>query len=56
MHSRTRGRWSLSGHVGVARSVLLASLKLNPEQFEARLALGRVYLGLKDLKAGGRPI
>jgi len=41
----------LSGEMGAARDVLLASLKLNPEQFEARLALGRVYLGLKDLKA-----
>jgi choline-sulfatase len=41
----------LSGEPAGARDVLLASLKLNPEQFEARMALGRVYLGLKDLKA-----
>lgn len=38
----------LSSDLAGARNVLLASLKLNPEQFEARLALGRVYLGLKD--------
>ncbi|HET6931943.1 MAG TPA: sulfatase-like hydrolase/transferase [Candidatus Acidoferrum sp.] len=41
----------LSGDLAGARDVLLASLKVNPEQFEARLALGRVYAGLKDFKA-----
>jgi choline-sulfatase len=41
----------LSGDLPGARAALLASLKLNPDQFETRLALGRVYLGLKDLNA-----
>jgi tetratricopeptide (TPR) repeat protein len=41
----------LGGDLAGARDTLLASLKLNAEQFEARLALGRVYAGLKDLKA-----
>ena len=41
----------LSGNLPGARDALLASLKLNPQQFEARLALGRVYLGLNDSKA-----
>jgi tetratricopeptide (TPR) repeat protein len=41
----------LSGDLTGARDMLLASLKRNAEQFEARLALGRVYEGLKDLKA-----
>jgi arylsulfatase A-like enzyme/Flp pilus assembly protein TadD len=41
----------LSGDLPGARDALLASLKLNPDQFEARLALGRVYLGLDDSSA-----
>jgi choline-sulfatase len=41
----------LSGDLPGARDALLASLKLNPEQFEARLALGRMYLGLNDSNA-----
>jgi predicted Zn-dependent protease len=41
----------LGGDLAGARDALLTSLKLNPEQFEARLALGRVYVGLKDSKA-----
>ncbi len=41
----------LSGDLSGARDALLASLKLNPQQFEARLALGRVYLGLNDSNA-----
>jgi choline-sulfatase len=41
----------LSGNLSGARDALLASLKLNPQQFEARLALGRVYLGLHDANA-----
>jgi len=41
----------LSGDLPGARGALLASLKLNPDQFEARLALGRVYLGLNDSNA-----
>ena len=41
----------LSGDLSGARDVLLASLKLNPDQFEAMLALGRVYLGLNDSNA-----
>ena len=41
----------LSGDLPGARDALLASLKLNPDQFEARLALGRVYLGLNDSNA-----
>jgi choline-sulfatase len=41
----------LSGDLPGARDALLASLKLNPDQFEARLALGRVYLGLSDSNA-----
>jgi choline-sulfatase len=41
----------LSGDLPGARNALLASLKLNPDQFEARFALGRVYLGLSDSNA-----
>jgi choline-sulfatase len=41
----------LSGDLSGARDVLLASLKLNPDQFDARLGLGRVYLGLHDSNA-----
>jgi choline-sulfatase len=41
----------LSGDRSGARDVLLASLKLNPDQFEVRLALGQVYLGLNDSNA-----
>jgi arylsulfatase A-like enzyme/Tfp pilus assembly protein PilF len=41
----------LGGDLPGARDALLASLKLNPDQFEARLALGRVYLGLGDSNA-----
>jgi predicted Zn-dependent protease len=41
----------LSGDLAGARDVLLASLKLNPDQFEAQLALGRVYLGMNDSNA-----
>src|SRR5215831_16967451 len=41
----------LSGDLSGARDALLATLKLNPNQFEARLALGRVYLGLNDSNA-----
>jgi arylsulfatase A-like enzyme/Flp pilus assembly protein TadD len=41
----------LSGDLAGARDVLLASLKLNPDQFEARLALGRVYLDMNDSNA-----
>jgi arylsulfatase A-like enzyme/Flp pilus assembly protein TadD len=41
----------LSGDLPAARDTLLATLKLNPDLFEARLALGRVYLALNDLKA-----
>ncbi len=41
----------MSGDLPGARGVLQASLKLNPDQFAARLSLGRVYLGLNDSKA-----
>jgi choline-sulfatase len=41
----------LSGDLSGARDALLASVKLNPHQFETRLALGRVYLGLNDSNA-----
>jgi predicted Zn-dependent protease len=41
----------LSGDLSGARDALLASLKLNPDLFEARLALGRVYLSLNNLNA-----
>jgi arylsulfatase A-like enzyme/Flp pilus assembly protein TadD len=41
----------LSGNLPGARDALLATLKLNPHQFEARLALGRVYLALNDSNA-----
>jgi len=41
----------LSGDLSGARDVLLASLRLNPGQLEARLALGQVYLGLHDSNA-----
>jgi len=41
----------LGGNLTGARDALLASLKMNPEQFDSRLALGRVYLGLKNSKA-----
>jgi predicted Zn-dependent protease len=34
-----------------ARDVLEKSLKLMPGQFQARLLLGQMYLGLKDTKA-----
>ena len=38
------------GSFAGARDALEASLKLAPEQFPARLLLGRVYLSLKDPK------
>jgi len=41
----------LSGDLPGARDALLASLKLHPDQFETRLALGRVYLALNDSNA-----
>jgi choline-sulfatase len=41
----------MSGDLPGARDVLQASLKLNPDQFAARLSLGRVYLRLNDSKA-----
>jgi len=41
----------LSGDLPGAREALQASLKLNPNQFAARLTLGRVYLSLNDPKA-----
>jgi arylsulfatase A-like enzyme/Flp pilus assembly protein TadD len=41
----------LSSDLPGARDVLLASLKLHPDQLESRLALGRVYLGLHDSNA-----
>jgi choline-sulfatase len=41
----------LCGDLPSARDALLESLKLNSNQFEARLALGRVYLGLNDANA-----
>ena len=41
----------MSGDLPGARDVLQASLKLNPNQFAARLSLGRVYLRLNDSKA-----
>lgn len=41
----------LSGDLPGARDVLVASLKLNQDEFGARLRLGRVYLGLKDLNS-----
>jgi len=41
----------MSGDLPAARDVLQASLKSNPDQFAARLSLGRVYLGLNDSKA-----
>jgi predicted Zn-dependent protease len=41
----------MSGDLPGARDVLQASLKVNPEQFAARLSLGRVYLRLNDAKA-----
>jgi predicted Zn-dependent protease len=41
----------LSGDLSGARDALLASLKLNPDQFAVLLALGRIYLGLNDSKA-----
>jgi arylsulfatase A-like enzyme/Tfp pilus assembly protein PilF len=41
----------LGGDLPGAREALLASLKLNSDQFEARLALGRVYLKLNDASA-----
>jgi arylsulfatase A-like enzyme/Flp pilus assembly protein TadD len=40
----------MSGDLPGARDVLQASLKLNPDQFGARLLLGRVYLRLNDSK------
>lgn len=41
----------LSGDLPRARDTLQASLKLSPNQFAARLLLGRVYLSLGDAKA-----
>jgi choline-sulfatase len=41
----------LSGNLPGARDALLATLKLNPDLFEARLLLGRVYLNSNDLNA-----
>ncbi len=41
----------LGGDLPGARVALQASLKLNPHQFAARIALGRVYLSLNDSKA-----
>jgi len=41
----------MSGDLPGARDVLQASLKLNPDQFAARLSLGRVYLRLNDSEA-----
>jgi choline-sulfatase len=41
----------LSGNLPGARDALEASLRLNPNQLAARLALGRVYLRLNDSKA-----
>jgi len=41
----------LSGDLPRARDALEASLKLNPNQFAARLSLGRVNLSLGDSKA-----
>jgi tetratricopeptide (TPR) repeat protein len=41
----------MSGDLPAARDVLQASLQLNPDQFAARLSLGRVYLRLNDLQA-----
>jgi len=41
----------LSGDLPGARDALLASLKLNPDQFETQLALGRIYLALNDSNA-----
>jgi Flp pilus assembly protein TadD len=41
----------MSGDLPGARDVLQASLQLHPNQFSARLALGRVYLSLNDPKA-----
>ncbi len=41
----------LSGDLSGAREALLASLKLNPDQFRVLLSLGRIYLGLNDSKA-----
>ncbi len=41
----------LSGDLSGARDALLASLKLNADQFAVLLALGRIYLGLNDSKA-----
>jgi len=41
----------MTGNLGGARDALQASLKLNPNQFAARLLLGKVYLGLKGLSA-----
>src|SRR5437016_1292448 len=41
----------LGGDLPGARDALQASLKLNPQQFAARLSLGRVYLGLNDSRA-----
>ena len=40
----------MSGDLHGARDVLQASLKLHPDQFGARLSLGRVYLRLNDSK------
>jgi choline-sulfatase len=40
-----------TGDLSGARDALLASLKLNPNQFTARLLLGRVYFRMNDSKA-----
>jgi predicted Zn-dependent protease len=40
-----------TGDLAGARDALEASLKLMPAQFEARLLLGQVYLGLKNPQA-----
>jgi choline-sulfatase len=41
----------MSGDLPGARDVLQASLKLNPDQFAARLSLGRIYFSLNNSKA-----
>jgi len=41
----------MSGDLPGARDVLQASLKVKPDQFAARLSLGRVYLRLNDSQA-----
>lgn len=39
---------NFAGNLSAARDALLASLKLNPSQFAARLLLSQIYLRLKD--------